>query len=133
LMRYLLDTNICIYIINKHPVEVLQKFRQFKVGEIGISSITTSELHYGVSKSKNPDKNLERLTEFLIPFEVIAYDEHAAIVYGDIRANLERRGEVIGPLDLLIAAHALSNNLILVTNNEREFRRVQGLRVENWA
>ena len=132
-MKYMLDTNICIYIMNQRPLEVIQRFKQFDVGDIGISSITVSELYYGVNKSQNPEKNLQRLTDFLMPFDVLQYDEDAASVYGRIRAQLQKQGQLIGPLDLLIAAHALSRDLILVTNNDREFRRVAGLTVENWV
>ena len=132
-MKHMLDTNICIYIMNRRPLEVIRRFKQFDVGDIGISSITVSELYYGVNKSQNPEKNLQRLTDFLMPFDVIPYDEDAANVYGRIRVQLQRQGQLIGPMDLLIAAHALSRDLILVTNNDREFRRVAGLTVENWV
>ncbi len=132
-MMFLIDTNICIYIMNNHPPEVIQKFREIGVGNIGISSITTAELQYGAYKSKQIKKNLKRLDEFLSPFEVLAYDENASNHYGKIRSDLERQGSVIGPLDMLIAAHALSENLTLITNNEQEFNRIKSLKVENWA
>ena len=132
-MKYLVDTNICIYIMNKRPVEVIQRFKQFDVGDVGISTITVSELQYGVVKSANRKENRERLEQFLVPLEIILYDEMAAEVYGDIRFQLEKNGKLIGPLDVLIAAHALSRNLILVTNNVREFKRIKNLRVENWT
>ena len=132
MIRYLLDTNICIYIINRRPAEIIRRFKQLDVGQIGLSAITVSELMYGVAKSKNRRQNTQRLEEFLTPFEIIPYDEIAAGIYGEIRVQLERRGALIGPLDLLIAAHALGGDLVLVTNNEREFRRVEGLQVENW-
>lgn len=132
-MMFLIDTNICIYIMNDHPPEVIQKFREIGVGNIGISSITVSELQYGACKSKQIKKNLKRLDEFLSPFEVLAYDENASNYYGKIRSNLEEQGNVIGPLDMLIAAHALSENLTLITNNEKEFNRVKSLKVENWV
>ncbi len=131
-MRYLLDTNICIYIMNRRPLTVFRKFKQFDIGDIGISSITVSELYYGTRKSSRPEENIQRLWAFLLPFEVVSYDEAAANAYGDIRVDLERKGKVIGPLDMLIAAHALSLGLILVTNNVREFQRIPGLPVENW-
>jgi tRNA(fMet)-specific endonuclease VapC len=133
LLKYLLDTNICIYIMNKRPVEIIQKFKQFDVGEIGVSTITVSELYYGIGKSKNLKVNEQRVEEFLSPLEVLLYDEAAARVYGTIRPQLEKSGKPIGPLDQLIAAHALSNDLVLVTNNEKEFKRVKGLKVENWV
>ncbi|MCP4672085.1 MAG: type II toxin-antitoxin system VapC family toxin [Desulfobacula sp.] len=132
-MNFLIDTNICIYIMNKCPPEVIQRFRDKEVGQIGISSITVSELQYGVSKSKYRNQNLNRLEEFLTPFQILSYDEHASRFYGDIRSQLENQGTIIGPLDLLIAAHALSQNLVLVTNNEKEFKRIQSLKVENWV
>ncbi len=132
-MKFLIDTNICIYIMNNRPPEVFQKFKSIQVGDIGISSITVSELHYGVSKSKRIEENLKRLEEFLVPFEVLPYDENASKYYGRIRSHLEKQGNLIGPLDLLIAAHALSNGLILITNNEKEFKRIKSLKTENWA
>ncbi len=132
-MRYLIDTNICVYIINQRPVEVIKKFKQISVGDIGISSITVSELQYGVSKSKHKERNQQRLNEFFLPMTILAFDENAAKRYGDIRYQLEKQGQIIGPLDLLIAAHAVSEHLIIVTNNDKEFKRIQDLRVENWA
>ena len=133
MIKYLIDTNICIYIMNKRPIGIIQRFKQFDVGEIGVSTSTVSELQYGVAKSKNNRLNKQRVGEFLSPLEILPYDEIAANVYGDIRTQLEGRGESIGPLDLLIAAHALSQKLVLVTNNEKEFKRVENLKVENWA
>lgn len=132
-MNYLIDTNICIYIINQRPPEVIQRFRDTDVGQIGISTITVSELNYGVAKSQLRKQNAKRLEEFLIPFEILPYDENASKYYGVIRSQLESQGKVIGPLDMLIAAHALSEDLVLVTNNEKEFQRIQSLKVENWA
>ncbi|MBC2714622.1 MAG: type II toxin-antitoxin system VapC family toxin [Desulfobacteraceae bacterium] len=132
-MKYLIDTNICIYIMNKRPTGIIHKFKLFDVGEIGVSTITISELQYGVSKSKNRKLNKQRIEEFLSPLEILPYDEIAATIYGDIRVQLEKRGEPIGPLDLLIAAHALSRNLVLISNNEKEFERVKNLKVEDWV
>lgn len=132
-MMFLIDTNICIYIMNDHPPEVIQKFREIGVGNIFISSITVSELQYGACKSKQIKKNTKRLDEFLRPFGILAYDENASNYYGKIRSHLEKQGHVIGPLDMLIAAHALSENLTLITNNEKEFKRVKALKVENWV
>jgi len=132
-MRYLLDTNICVYIIKRQPPAVVQRLRQVDVSEVGISAITLSELLHGVEKSSRPAQNRAALNDFLTPFEMLPYDDRAAEIYGRIRADLERRGRPIGPLDMLIAAHALSLGAILVTNNTREFRRVPGLAVENWA
>ena len=132
-MKFLIDTNICIYIMNYHPPEVLQKFKSIGVGKVGISSITVSELHYGACKSSYIKKNIKRLNEFLSPFEILSYDENASRYYGKIRSQLEKQGNIIGPLDMLIAAHALSNNLILITNNVKEFIRIKSLQVENWV
>ncbi len=132
-MMFLIDTNICIYIMNDHPPQVIQKFREIGVGNICISSITVSELQYGACKSKHIKKNMKRLDEFLSPFEIISYDESASRYYGKIRSHLEKQGNVIGPLDMLIAAHALSENLTVITNNEKEFKRVNALKVENWV
>jgi tRNA(fMet)-specific endonuclease VapC len=132
-MNFLIDTNICIYIMNKRPPEVLRRFKEKKVGQVCISSITVSELQYGVTKSKLQKQNSRRLDEFLTPFEILPYDEHASKFYGEIRSQLESQGSIIGPLDLLIAAHALSQNLVLITNNEKEFKRIPSLKVENWV
>ena len=119
--------------MNHHPPEVLQKFRSKGVGEIGISSITVSELHYGACKSSHIEKNNQRLNEFLTPFEILPFDLNASKFYGNIRARLEKKGKVIGPLDMLIAAHALSRELILITNNVKEFDRIKNLQIENWV
>ena len=132
-MIYLIDTNICIYLMNQKPFKVIQKFKNTEVGKIGISTITVSELNYGVAKSNNKKQNAQRLEEFLTPFEILPYDEAASKYYGMIRTELESQGKIIGPLDMLIAAHALSKDLILVTNNEKEFLRIKSLKVENWA
>ena len=132
-MKYLIDTNICIYIMNKRPVRVINKFKKVELGEIGISTITVSELQYGAAKSTFRKKNEVRLEEFLAPLEILTYDQTAARVYGDVRFQLEKRGQPIGPLDLLIAAHAISRNLVLITNNDKEFERIKKLRIENWT
>lgn len=132
-MKFLLDTDICIYLIKKKPVEVLQKFREYPVGDIGLSSITLAELKYGVQKSKQSSRNARALEKFLIPLSISEFDYKAANAYGKVRAELESQGTPIGPLDTLIAAHALSLNLTLITNNTREFSRVSGLKVTNWV
>lgn len=132
-MHYLIDTNICIYILNKRPAEVIARFKQYETGMIGVSTITVSELYYGVAKSQKQEQNLYRLKNFLAPLAFLPYDELAAAVYGRIRCALEQEGAAIGALDLLIAAQALSRNLVLVTNNEKEFSRVEKLRIENWT
>ena len=131
-MKYLLDTNICIYLINERPAGVLAKFKRHRIGDVGVSSVTVSELAYGVAKSGSA-RNRAALDAFLTPLTAIEYDTEAAFVYGELRSVLERKGTPIGPLDLLIAAHALSRQLVLVTNNEKEFRRVGKLKVEKWV
>lgn len=131
-MKLLLDTNICIYIIKQQPASVLNRFMEYQVGDVGISSITLSELRYGVAKSTHYEKNATALDEFITPLEVVSYDEQAAYVYGNIRASLEKAGTPIGSMDMLIAAHALSLGLPLVTNNSSEFTRVPHLTVHNW-
>lgn len=131
-MNFLLDTNICIYLIKRKPPEVLQRFRQLQPGSVFISSVTTSELYYGAQKSQRVQANLEALNNFLLPFRIVDYDESASFLYGELRADLEKRGQSIGPLDMMIAAHALSLDIPLVTNNTKEFARVQGLKLENW-
>ncbi len=132
-MDYLLDTNICIYIIKRRPDKVLQKFEVLSLGSVAVSSITLAELHYGIMKSSDPEKNQGALDKFLTPLEIIDFDYFATLEYGKIRAELEKNGTPIGPLDTLIAAHAKSLNLTLVTNNEKEFQRIPELKIENWA
>jgi tRNA(fMet)-specific endonuclease VapC len=129
----MLDTNICIYLIKKKPRGVLEKLAEYKISEVGISAITVAELEYGVAKSSLPDKNRDALDEFLAPFEIIPFDDRAAQEYGRIRAYLERKGTLIGSMDMLIAAHAQSLGVTLVTNNVKEFKRVPHLQVENWV
>ena len=131
-MKYLLDTDTCIYVINERPAPVIAQFRKHPLGDIGVSSITAAELSFGVAKSRSA-RNREALAAFLMPLEVAPFDAQAALTYGEIRTDLEKRGSPIGPLDLLIAAHALSIGAILITNNLREFKRVAGLRCESWA
>lgn len=130
-MLFMLDTAMCIYVIKNHPPAVIRKMKQFSLCELVISSITVCELEYGASKSCNPEKNRQTLVKFLTPFEVHSFDETAAFHYGEIRAHLERSGKPT--MDMLIAAHARSLSLTLVTNNLREFERVPGLRTENWV
>ena len=128
----LLDTNICIYIINTKPPEVLARFHQFRLGEIGLSSVVAAELACGVAKSGSA-RNRRALEMFLAPLQIVPFDANAVWVYGDLRADLERQGLSIDLLDTLIAAHALSLDAVLVTNNAREFSRVRDLKVENWV
>lgn len=127
-----LDTNICIYIINKRPPSVLQRFEQFKLGELGISSVVAAELSFGVAKSGSV-RNKQALQMFLAPFSIEPFDEQAAWIYGELRSTLEKQGNLIGALDMMIAAHALCLNTTLVTNNTREFEKVPGLMLQNWV
>jgi len=129
---YMLDTNICIYIIKEKPKEVINKFKTFNISDICISSVTAAELHYGVQKSQNVEKNRDALTMFLSPLEILPFDDEAAYEYGIIRADLEKRGEIIGAMDMMIAAHAKALKATIVTNNEKEFRRIPSLNIENW-
>lgn len=132
-MKYMLDTNICIYLIRNKPIQVLKKLQQIKASEVCISSITLAELEYGIKKSQNQNQNKIALAEFVAPIEIEPFEIEAAIKFGDIRAQLEKKGTVIGAYDMLIAAHALSLNLVLVTNNTKEFIRIPSLQVENWV
>ena len=132
-MKFMLDTNICIYLIRKNPVRVLKKLQEIKASEVCISSITLAELEYGVQKSQNQNQNKIALAEFIAPLEIEPFEEDAAIKFGEIRTKLEKKGSVIGAYDMLIAAHALSLNVTLFTNNLREFIRISSLKVENWV
>ena len=128
----LLDTNICIYIINAKPAAVLARFQQHRLGDIGVSSVVAAELAFGIAKSGSV-RNRQALEMFLAPLIILPFDTPAVWAYGDLRANLERRGTPIGALDTLIAAHALSQQALLVTNNTREFALVPGLQLANWV
>jgi len=132
-MKYMLDTNICIYIIKRKPQVVIDRFLRTDISEIGISSITLSELLYGVSKSSKPEQNQMALMQFMAPLEILPYGDDAAQYYGNLRVHLERQGTPIGSLDMLIAAHALSTGCTLITNNEKEFSRIANLKIENWV
>ncbi len=132
-MKYLLDTNICIYLIRQRPASVIREMARQQVGDVGLSSITVAELHYGVAKSTQVERNQSALEQFLAPLIIVDFDAAAATAYGAVRALLERRGTPIGSLDTLIAAHALSMDVTLVTNNKREFSRVPRLKLTNWA
>jgi tRNA(fMet)-specific endonuclease VapC len=131
--RYLLDTNICIYIRQRRPEEVSRRFRKLRPGEAALSVITYGELLYGAARSAQRTAALERLRELMRLLPPLALPEDAGETYGTLRADLETKGEMIGNNDLWIAAHALASKLTLVTNNEREFQRVRGLKIENWA
>ena len=132
-MTYMLDTNICIYAMKQKPEKVLQRFKQEIDNGICISSITLAELEYGMKRSSDPAKNEQALLRFLAPLDVLPFESAAASEYGAIRVYLQRQGTPIGPLDMLIAGHAKAEDLILVTNNVREFERVPALKIENWA
>ena len=132
-MLFTLDTNICIYLIKNNPAKVRWKVRQFSPSDLAISVITVCELGHGASKSSDPESNRQTLVKVLAPFEIYNFDEQAASYYGDIRTHFESIGEPAGAMDLVIAAHARSLSLALVTNNLRGFERVPGLHVENWA
>ena len=132
MLKYLLDTNIVIYVLKRRPIEVLSIFNT-NASRMAISSITLSELFYGAEKSAHVDKNLEAVDEFITHLEVLPYDAKASQHYGQIKSSLEKKGEIIGENDIHIAAHAISQGLILVTNNLREFKRVNNLALENWV
>lgn len=132
MLKYLLDTNIVIYVLKRRPKEVLDVFNA-NASRMAISSITLSELIYGAEKSLNMDKNLEAVEEFVSHLEVLPYDAKASQHYGQIKAALEKKGQIIGENDIHIAAHAISHGLILVSNNVREFKRVPNLALENWV
>lgn len=132
MIKYMLDTNICIYVIKRRPEELLGVFN-INSGYMCISSITLAELIHGVEKSSRPARNLKNVEDFVSRLDILSYDDEAAGHYGDIRADLEKKGNVIGVNDLHIAGHARSRGLVLVTNNEKEFSRVEGLRIENWV
>jgi tRNA(fMet)-specific endonuclease VapC len=132
MLKYMLDTNIVIYVIKQRPIQVLGIFNA-ATGQMCISSVTLAELLHGVEKSSAVSHNLRKVEDFVSRLEVLSYDENAAAHYGNIRADLEKKGSPIGVNDLHIAGHARSKSLILVTNNMREFERVEGLRLENWV
>jgi len=132
-VKYLLDTSICVFVIRQKPQLVVKRFRQQRPDDLAISTVTLAELRYGADKSSNAGKNHAALDLFLAPLEIASFDAAAAEGYGQLRADLERRGVTIGPLDTMIAAHALSLKLPLITNNIREFSRVPGLIIQDWT
>ena len=131
MLKYMLDTNICIYVIKRKPIEILGKFNEHS-GQLAISSITLAELIHGAEKSEFVERNLRTVEDFCSRLEVLGYADKAAAHYGSIRSHLEKKGQVIGINDLHIAAHSRSEGLILVSNNLKEFNRVDALRTENW-
>jgi len=133
MIKLMLDTNMCIYIIKQKPKKVINNFKKLSFSEVGISSIVLSRLEYGVVKSTKPTQNRLALTQFLAPLEILPYDDIAAFYYGKLRAHLQKMGTPIGSLDMLIAAHTLSVGCSLVTNNASEFQRVPRLKILNWA
>ncbi|MDA3926380.1 MAG: type II toxin-antitoxin system VapC family toxin [Kiritimatiellae bacterium] len=132
-MRYMLDTNICIYIIKQSPPSVYERFQNLRIGDIGVSAITFYELQFGIAKSQRPKQNQLALTEFLAPLEILDLPAEAAPIFGELRAFLQKQGTPIGNYDLLIAAHALHLGATLITNNVNEFERVPSLNIENWV
>lgn len=130
---YLLDTNICIYIINKKPLQVIERIKCLQPHQIKLSSISLGELEYGVSKSRDRERNRTALIHFVAAFDIVAFNDADAEIYGLLRADLEKKGKIIGPYDLQIAAQALTRDLILVTNNTSEFERIPNLKLENWV
>ncbi len=132
-MKYILDTNICIYLIKQRPEKVKQRFTSQNPGDIFISSITAAELYYGAEKSSRREENIVALQEFFQPLVILNFETEDAVSYGLIRHRLEKVGKPVGAMDMLIAAQALSREYVLVTNSEKEFRRIEGLIVENWA
>jgi tRNA(fMet)-specific endonuclease VapC len=133
-MKYLFDTNICIYLINKKFEYLMNRVEKLGVEKIGISSITIAELEYGIAKSDSTHKEENRiaLLEFLLPFKFIDFNQNDAYEYGRIRQDLQSKGKIIGNMDILIGSQAVSRELILVTNNEKEFKRIENLKIENW-
>ena len=131
-MIYLLDTNICIYFLNRTSERIVSQLKRLSPSVIKLSTITVAELFYGAEKSKSKKKNWTIIENFASIFEIIPFDEKSTKIYPKIRASLEKSGIPIGPMDLLIASISLANNFVLVTNNVKEFKRVKGLRLENW-
>ena len=131
MLKYMLDTNICIYVIKRKPLEVLNQFNEHS-GQLSISSITLAELIHGAEKSEFVERNLRTVEDFSSRLEILGYGEKAAAHYGSIRSDLEKKGQVIGVNDLHIAGHARSEGLVLVSNNLKEFNRVDALRTDNW-
>ena len=132
MLRYMLDTNICIYVSKNHPTTVRDRFN-LEAEHLCISAITLAELNYGAEKSARREHNLSVIENLSARLEVLPFGDKAAMHYGDIRADLEKKGTPVGPYDMMIAAHARCEGLVLVSNNLREFERIAGLRLENWV
>ena len=133
MIRYMLDTDICSYIMREKPLHVFERFDALEMSQFCISVITYAEFMYGIAYSSNPEETAVVVDRFVEHVSVIPWDRPAAERYGKIRASLQAAGNIIGAMDMMIAAHALSCDMVLVTNNEKHFKRVQGLRVENWV
>lgn len=131
--KILLDTDTCIYIINHKPTNVKNKFECYKIGDIAISCISLSELVFGIEKSRYKEQNTKALQNFIAPLEVLDFGYEQSLIYGKLRANLEKSKNLIGSMDMLIASHALSLDMILVTNNEKDFKKVPNLKIQNWT
>ena len=132
-MLYLLDTNTCIYFLNRSSERIVSQFKKYSPSEILLSSITVAELFYGAEKSKARKKNWAVVEEFVSNFNIVPFDEKSCQTYAKTRASLEKSGLPIGPMDLLIASISIANNYILVTNNIKEFKRIKGIKLENWV
>ena len=131
--HYLLDTNICIYLIKKHPPEVFKRFQQIQLKQLHIPTITVFELYYGIEKNNSQQRNLSALENFIAPLTIVNFNIDAAIQAAKIRATLQKQGTIIGAYDIQIAAIALSLNMVLLTNNVSEFERINDLKLENWV
>ena len=132
-MKLLLDTDVCIHLIKARSEAILARLAGYEVGDVGLSSITVAELYFGVANSEHADRNREALQQFLLPFTISPFGHKAAITYGRVRADLQRAGQPIGPLDTLVGAHALALGVALATGNVREFSHIQGLEVQRWG
>ncbi|MBU2610589.1 MAG: type II toxin-antitoxin system VapC family toxin [Chloroflexi bacterium] len=131
-MKYMLDTNTCIDLIRQKPQSLIEQLTACAPGDVGVSTITVAELAQGAQKSSQVEQNMAALEQFLLPLEVAVFDQRVSVAYGLVRAFLERQGNVIGSMDMLIGAHALSLDIILVTNNIGEFKRIPNLKIEDW-
>ncbi|MBI4651969.1 type II toxin-antitoxin system VapC family toxin [Candidatus Desantisbacteria bacterium] len=132
-MKYFLDTNICIYFLKGMSEKILLRLKSHSPDDIKIASIVKAELLYGAEKSIKVKENIEKVNDFLFPYEIVSFDDNSAVIYSKIRSQLEKKGNLIGPNDLLIASTVIVNNGILVTNNIGEFKRVKLLKIENWV
>lgn len=132
-MKYFLDTNICIYFLKGMSEKLLSRCKNHSPNDIKIASIVKAELLYGAEKSRKTKENIEKVNNFLFPYEIVSFDNSAAVIYSQIRAQLEEKGDLIGPNDLIIASIVIASDGILVTNNLKEFKKAKLLRIENWV